>query len=152
MTDALRPEVAVVGAGPAGLCAAASAAEAGAQVVLYDENATPGGQLFKQIHKFFGSEQHYAGVRGYEIGERLVARVCEADVDLRLNTAVFGVYAGLPKKSTNTPSTLSTSWSPSMPMASLLRRTLSIFLGVSSLNTTLSPIYERTSLMYASYL
>lgn len=38
-------DVLVVGAGPAGLAAAAAAGEAGAKVVLVDENARPGGSL-----------------------------------------------------------------------------------------------------------
>ena len=42
----------IVGAGPAGLSAAIEAAEKGLEVVVFDENAKPGGQLFKQIHKF----------------------------------------------------------------------------------------------------
>ena len=46
-------EIAVIGAGPAGLCAAIEASKLGAKVTLIDENALPGGQLFKQIHKFF---------------------------------------------------------------------------------------------------
>ena len=44
----------VVGAGPAGLGAAIEARRRGASVLLLDENTRPGGQLFKQIHKFFG--------------------------------------------------------------------------------------------------
>ena len=44
----------VVGAGPAGLSAAIKAAECGMHVIVFDENHRPGGQLFKQIHKFFG--------------------------------------------------------------------------------------------------
>jgi len=50
-----KTHVAIVGAGPAGLCAAIESARAGAGVTIIDENAKPGGQLFKQIHKFFGS-------------------------------------------------------------------------------------------------
>jgi NADPH-dependent 2,4-dienoyl-CoA reductase/sulfur reductase-like enzyme len=57
-------EVAVIGAGPAGLAASIEAAKQGAEVVLIDENNRPGGQLFKQIHKFFGSKSHMAGIRG----------------------------------------------------------------------------------------
>lgn len=45
-------QVAVIGAGPAGLAAAIEVAHAGGQVTVIDENAKPGGQLFKQIHKF----------------------------------------------------------------------------------------------------
>ena len=53
-----RYDMIVVGAGPAGLSAAIEAAKKGMHVVVYDENAKPGGQLFKQIHKFFGSKEH----------------------------------------------------------------------------------------------
>ncbi len=41
-------EIAVIGAGPAGIAAAVSAAEAGARVTLIDENPRPGGQYYKQ--------------------------------------------------------------------------------------------------------
>ena len=44
----IEREIVVIGAGPAGLCAAIEAARAGAQVMLVDENSRPGGQLFKQ--------------------------------------------------------------------------------------------------------
>ena len=50
-----RYDVIVIGAGPAGLSAAVQAAEQGMSVIVFDENEKPGGQLFKQIHKFFGS-------------------------------------------------------------------------------------------------
>ena len=53
-------DVIVIGAGPAGLGAAIEARRHGASVLLLDENSRPGGQLFKQIHKFFGSEEHPA--------------------------------------------------------------------------------------------
>ena len=47
-----RYELIIVGAGPAGLSAAIEAAKRNMQVVVFDENSRPGGQLFKQIHKF----------------------------------------------------------------------------------------------------
>ena len=43
-----RPQVLVVGAGPAGLAAARAAALCGAAVTVLDERAKPGGQYFKQ--------------------------------------------------------------------------------------------------------
>ena len=42
-------EVAVVGAGPAGLAAAAECARAGLATVLFDEQPSPGGQIYRSI-------------------------------------------------------------------------------------------------------
>lgn len=79
-------EIAIIGAGPAGLCAALEARRLGAQVTLIDENAYPGGQLFKQIHKFFGSKEHMAGIRGYEIGQKLLQDLEKSNTDVMLNS------------------------------------------------------------------
>ncbi len=43
-----KTEFAVVGAGPAGLAAALTAAEAGATVTVFDEQQSPGGQIYRQ--------------------------------------------------------------------------------------------------------
>ena len=78
-----KVEVAVVGGGPAGLAAAVETAGAGVKgVLLIDENTKAGGQLFKQIHKFFGSEAHLAGTRGIKIGARLLEEVEASGVDI----------------------------------------------------------------------
>lgn len=87
-----RYELAVIGAGPAGLSAAIKAAEHGVEVIVFDENSAPGGQLFKQVHKFFGSEQNHAGNRGIRIGERLFRRAQELGVKIVLNAVVIGIY------------------------------------------------------------
>lgn len=84
-------EILVIGAGPAGLGAAIEAARLGAQVVLLDENETAGGQLFKQIHKFFGSARHYAGVRGFQIGEELLEQADSLGVEVLLDTRAVGL-------------------------------------------------------------
>lgn len=85
-------EIVVIGAGPAGLCAAIEAAQAGARVLLVDENAKAGGQLFKQIHKFFGSRDHSAGVRGIDIGNQLLAKARDLDIEVWLNAEVCGIF------------------------------------------------------------
>ena len=85
-------DVVVVGAGPAGLGAAIECGRAGASVLLVDENDRPGGQLFKQIHKFFGSGAHYAGSRGFEIGSALLREAAEAHVEICLGTRVWGIF------------------------------------------------------------
>jgi len=90
----IHTEIAVVGGGPAGLAAAIEARNCGAQVTLIDENQRPGGQLFKQIHKFFGSQEHRAGVRGYSIGKQLLRDCQKAEVDVMLETVVWGVFEG----------------------------------------------------------
>lgn len=85
-------EILVIGAGPAGLSAAIEAAKYGAEVLVVDENNKPGGQLFKQIHKFFGSRRHKAGVRGVDIGTELLAEVQNLGVEVMLNTVAYGIY------------------------------------------------------------
>lgn len=90
----LTTEIAVVGAGPAGLSAACAAREAGAEVMLLDDQSAPGGQLFKQIHKFFGSQEHLAGTRGFVIGQQLLSRARALDVDIQLSTLVMGIFEG----------------------------------------------------------
>ena len=87
-----RIEAIVIGAGPAGLSAAVEMAKRGMKTVVFDENAKPGGQLFKQIHKFFGSKEHRARVRGFKIGEELLREAEEAGVKVLLNATVVGIY------------------------------------------------------------
>jgi thioredoxin reductase len=81
-----------VGAGPAGLAAAIEAARQGVQVVVFDENDRPGGQLFKQIHKFFGSSEHRAKERGFSIGRTLLEEARALGVEVSLNSVVLGIY------------------------------------------------------------
>ncbi|WP_422446195.1 NAD(P)/FAD-dependent oxidoreductase [Thermoanaerobacterium sp. DL9XJH110] len=85
-------EIAVIGAGPAGLSCAVEAARAGARVTVLDENLKPGGQLFKQIHKFFGSREHQAGIRGFRIGEKLLQEAGKLGVEVLLSASVYGIY------------------------------------------------------------
>ncbi len=89
-----RVELIVIGGGPAGLSAAIEAAKTGMDVVVFDENAKPGGQLFKQIHKFFGSKEHKAKIRGYKIGQELLAEAQETGVKVVLKATVIGIYEG----------------------------------------------------------
>lgn len=87
-----RYEMICVGAGPAGLAAAVEAARHGVQVIVFDENERPGGQLFKQIHKFFGSREHRAMERGYNIGRSFLEEAQELNVEVSLNSVVLGIY------------------------------------------------------------
>ena len=88
----IKTDICVIGAGPAGLTAAIEARKCGAEVVLIDENQRAGGQLFKQIHKFFGSKEHQAGVRGIDIGNALLKEARELGVEIRLRTVAYGIF------------------------------------------------------------
>jgi len=89
-----RCEAVVIGSGPAGLSCAIEAARAGVEVTLIDENRKPGGQLFKQIHKFFGSRQHKAGIRGFDIGIKLLEETKDLGVNVLLNSVAYGFFNG----------------------------------------------------------
>ncbi len=87
-----RYDLIIVGAGPSGLSAAIEAAKRGMKVLVFDENEKPGGQLFKQIHKFFGSKEHKAKIRGFVIGQQLLEEADKAGVEVVLNATVIGLY------------------------------------------------------------
>ncbi len=88
-----RVEVLIIGGGPAGLCAAVSAAEQGSKVVLVDRNAKLGGQLIKQTHMFFGSEKQHASTRGIDIADMLLDKVSKDDnIEILTDTTVLSIY------------------------------------------------------------
>ncbi len=64
-------ELAIVGAGPAGVSGALEAASRGVKVTLIDRDDRIGGQLIKQTHKFFGWHEKSAGTRGVVIARQL---------------------------------------------------------------------------------
>jgi NADPH-dependent 2,4-dienoyl-CoA reductase/sulfur reductase-like enzyme len=78
---ALEPgyDVVVVGAGPAGMGAAASAAELGASVLLVDEGDDPGGQIYRAIDRTPVTDVEILGPdywKGRSIVERFAASAC----------------------------------------------------------------------------
>lgn len=87
-------ELAIVGGGPAGLAAAVEASAAGVDTWVFDEQTAPGGQLIKQIHKFFGSSEHLAGQRGIDIGKMLREKASAQGAHICLGSVVFGYCDG----------------------------------------------------------
>ena len=87
-----EPQVLVVGGGPAGLNAAITAAEAGADVVLLDERGQAGGQYFKQpaVPTVPGLERD----QQFAAGSLLIERAHEAGVDIRSKSIVWGGFPG----------------------------------------------------------
>lgn len=87
-------DVAIVGAGTAGLAAAVSAADAGARVVVLDDRATPGGVLPLHPAERAGMSLCGEDLPGPDLARRLVARVARAGVEIRLATTVWGLFPG----------------------------------------------------------
>ena len=82
----LHCDVLVVGAGPAGLCAARAAAEAGARVILADEDIRPGGRLLAECHEIDGTP-------GADWAAGQWAALANLDnVRLMPRATVFGLY------------------------------------------------------------
>jgi sarcosine oxidase subunit alpha len=97
-------DVAIVGGGPAGLCAAIAASRLGASVALIDDNDRLGGQLVKQTHKFFGSKRHYCGTRGMDIAAIFEQELRGLPAEILPGTSVVGLYdAVLPEPARSVP-------------------------------------------------
>ncbi len=88
------PQLLVVGAGPAGLTAAATAAELGAEVVVVDERSTAGGQYFKQPESAAVTPPSLARDRQIAAGRRLIERVRAAGAELVPGALVWGAFHG----------------------------------------------------------
>ncbi len=89
----ISTELLIIGGGPAGLCAALEAGEAGVSVTVLDRNISFGGQLLKQTHMFFGSEKQYASKRGFDIAALLLDKLrAMENVTLLNNATAIGIY------------------------------------------------------------
>jgi NADPH-dependent 2,4-dienoyl-CoA reductase/sulfur reductase-like enzyme len=85
------PDLLVIGGGPAGLAAAAAAAEAGVSVLLVDERPKLGGQFFKQPAAGVGLPA-VALDRQFRDGRAAIERARNAGVDILSGTTVWGVF------------------------------------------------------------
>lgn len=83
-------DVAVIGAGPAGLAAAIKAKEAGAENVTIIERAeAPGGLLFQCIHNGFGLQRFKEDLTGPEYAHRFIEKAHDLKVKLLLSSMVL---------------------------------------------------------------
>lgn len=80
-------DVIVIGAGPAGLSAAAVAAEKGLNVLVIDEYMKPGGRLLGQLYE----EPDGSWWNGIEESAKLFNRAAEAGVTIKLQTPVNNI-------------------------------------------------------------
>jgi sarcosine oxidase subunit alpha len=92
--EILETEVAIVGAGPAGLSAAIETTRLGVKTTVVDENDRIGGQLIKQTHMFFGSKEQHAKVRGIDIAPLLLDQIESSRAQIMLGATVIGLFDG----------------------------------------------------------
>src|SRR3954467_4702424 len=86
-----QDEGAVGGAGPGGLAPALLLARHGVDVVLVDEQARPGGQIYRQPPRTFAGAGLPPG-RAYASGHALLEAVEASAVRRRLRTLVWGLF------------------------------------------------------------
>lgn len=83
-------DVAVIGAGPAGLAAAIKARECGAEkVTIFERAGAPGGLLDQCIHNGFGLSYFNEDLTGPEFAQRFIEKARDLDVGFSLETMVL---------------------------------------------------------------
>lgn len=87
-----RYDLAIIGAGPAGLAAACAAYENGARkIVVIERDREAGGILNQCIHNGFGLHHFKEELTGPEYAQRFIRMAKETDINLLLDTMVLKV-------------------------------------------------------------
>ena len=88
-----KTQVAIIGAGPAGLAARDELAKKGIDNVVIDNNEQIGGQFIMQTHQFFFFEKErvYGGMRGFDIAKTLAG---DSHEGIFLNSTVWDILEG----------------------------------------------------------
>lgn len=85
-------DIAIIGAGPAGLAAAYAAHKAGAKdILLIERDSEPGGILNQCIHNGFGLHRFGQELSGPEYAGRYIDMLADSGVKLKLGTMVVGI-------------------------------------------------------------
>jgi thioredoxin reductase/bacterioferritin-associated ferredoxin len=91
-------EIAIVGAGPAGVSAAVAAAQAGAKVALVDEGARTGGQFFRQPIASANGATPDALRHHFKRGRKLLDQLAHPNIRILPETIVWNIT---PKRQLN---------------------------------------------------
>jgi len=84
----------VVGAGPAGILAASTAAAAGVDVIVVDENPSPGGQYYRQSPPEFDITNRAAAHSGHPEAAALYDQLDHPNIQVLQDVRVWGVFDG----------------------------------------------------------
>ena len=85
-------DIVVIGGGPAGLAAAASARKSGIErIVILERDKELGGILNQCIHNGFGLHTFKEELTGPEYAGRFIDQIRELDIEYRLNTMVMEI-------------------------------------------------------------
>lgn len=92
-TRVFKTEVAIIGAGPAGLAAREELNKQGVDNIVIDNNEHIGGQFLMQTHQFFffEKEKKFGGMRGFDIAETLAGNDHSG---IFLNSTVWDILEG----------------------------------------------------------
>ncbi len=86
-------DLAIIGAGPAGMAAAAQAAAAGARTILLDENPAPGGQIYRSIERNSPARRAFLG-KDYWKGKGVLKAFLQCDAAYLPQALVWSVEQG----------------------------------------------------------
>lgn len=87
-------DVIVIGAGPAGLSAAAKASELGLSVAVVDEQMTPGGQIYRNLERSQPAITRLLGA-SYLKGQTIISRARSSAADFYIASTVWDVSSDL---------------------------------------------------------
>ncbi|WP_246494703.1 NAD(P)/FAD-dependent oxidoreductase [Brenneria izadpanahii] len=82
--------MAIIGAGPAGMAAAIEASRAGLSVIVFDEQSSPGGQIYRGIETASGARHKILG-KDYTSGLALAERFRDSSAEYFSNTTVWNI-------------------------------------------------------------
>ncbi|MEN6565353.1 MAG: TIGR03862 family flavoprotein [Veillonellales bacterium] len=89
----MKTDVLIVGGGPSGLAAAYEVVSRGYKATIVDEAWSLGGQLRQQTQFLMSLPAPWAGLRGFQVADRLTKRLQKYLVEYLLNHEVIGLYA-----------------------------------------------------------
>ena len=93
-----KTDVAVIGAGAAGLAAAIEVKKAGLGVLIIERDRELGGITLQCIHNGFGLREFNEELTGPEYAQRFINEINELQIPYKLNTMVIEIKPGTPEK------------------------------------------------------